>query len=707
MEFLVANNLTVTALTPGQPWDFTSDELETMRKLPKDKRRQQLLVPTTRWQVYTSVRGSIGTARISKDNPASALLGLVADFDMVSDLETVLKYLNQMPEEYLPNFIEISLGKKIRLVWLFPREVLVPGNEFCQALISTLFDKLGVPTLLAGYDKASEKPTEMWTNGGEWYSVKETPLAWDFIFGSLCEVSNKTSLFNRGEVPLEAIWTEVQSRFPGRWTGEWRQDALGMRFWDPQADNETGCQVKPDGMLCFTGRTPFMKWADIFGRQWVEEQKVLNLGRAAEGYYFDGDEYWENCGGRWVSIARQDMHLRLKDRGLSDRIPKGGTMSDVDRVLLHLQKQNRVDGAAPLVNYAPGLVTLEGRPLLNTANLRCVQPAAGPTGTPSDFPFIWEYLSSFLARPELRPLDHLLAWLRRAYDSQLNYGRETGQALFICGPKGNGKTLFSRRIVQPLLGDRAANPMPFFTGDTNFNSELFEAALLVIDDEDTPRNEAARQKMLSRIKGFVVNPSQSYIAKFKVPVRIEWCGRFVATLNNDPASTGVLPEVNDNTEDKLSFYATQPRTKPWPVKRELEATLEKELPFFGHWLLNVWQPPQDVLSNDRVGVKSYFDPVILELSRQQMFSYNLAELLRAWQKVDSYWVDEHSKTEEWVGSPTELLTCLQTCDPLAGVAREWTQQKIAKSLTALARTPDSGVRFSDDVGRQFVVTRDV
>jgi hypothetical protein len=146
--------------------------------------------------------------------------------------------------------------------------------EFCQALIQTFFDKLGVPSLLAGYDANSVKPAEVWTNGAIWYDVRPTPLVWDYCFGVVCFVSKQTSLFNKGEIPLEIIAKEVQGRFPNRWEGDFRLDALGKRFWDATADNATGCQVKPDGMLCFTGTEPFVKWDQIFGRLWTEGQLV-------------------------------------------------------------------------------------------------------------------------------------------------------------------------------------------------------------------------------------------------------------------------------------------------------------------------------------------------------------------------------------------------------------------------------------------------
>lgn len=672
-----------------------------MRKLPKVARRKKMLEPHTAWNVYTSVRGADAAARISGENPPVAASGLVADFDMVADLDTVLKYIDQRPKDQHPNFIEISLGRKIRLVWLFEREILIPSPAFYKELVSRFFENLQVPTLLAGYDPASEKPTEMWTNGGEWYDLNPNPLSWTYCFGIVCEVSKKASLFDKSEVPLDTIAAEVEKRWPGRWKGDFVKDTVGIRFWDEKADNPTGCQVKPDGMLCFTGKVPFMPWPDLFGRAWYEEQRVLNLGRAANDIFFDGKLYWEHRANRWEDSTRGDIILRLKGRGLSDKCPKGATQSDAERVLDHIQQVNRVQGAAPLINQPKGIVTYDGRRILNIADLTPVKPVPGPTGDPEkDFPFIWKFLSGFFARPEEMPREYFLAWLQRSYRVVLEHRRFMGQAVFVCGPKNNGKTLLCLRIVAPLMGNRVENPIDYMSGDTNFNSELFSAALLAVNDEDSPGSDAARKRMLAKLKGLVVNPVHKYHAKFEKPVSIAWQGRIFVTLNDDPGSVGMLLEVEANTRDKQMYFASQPYAGVFPPQDILEPMIDKELPYFAHWLLN-WVPPAEVLSDDRMGVKSYFDKHILELSHQQTFASNLNELLKVWMRTDAVW----SENKVWDGSPTDLLSCLQSNDLTAGIARDWTQAKVVRALTSLAKQDNSGVEFFGEDGRGFKIRK--
>jgi hypothetical protein len=708
LQFFTAPNLSVTAVTESSPWDFNPDPkvLQNLRTIPKKQRRELIQTKTMDWQVYSAIRGLGRNIRISRDNPPIGLRGLVVDYDAETPVEQVMELLRKsLNESFYPNFLEISLGGKCRLVWVFEREILVPSTEFCYSLIAAFFRKFNVPILLAGYDANSEKPSEMWTNGGQWYQFKDAPLSWEICFGVVCDVSKKSSLFTRGEVPLDTIAEEVQKRFPGRWKGDFKEGALGIRFWDETADNSTGCQVKPDGMLCFTGTVPFMYWKDIFGSQWVEEKRMLNLGRAAGDVYFDGREYWEQLGDRWVEFSRSDAILALKDKGISDKVPKGQVISDAERVLRHIQTVNRVDGVAPLVNYPPGIVMMRGERLLNIGAVTALQPIKGPTGDPAqDFPLIWNFLNGLFAHPELFPLDHFLSWLKRSYILAKDRKRLMGQAIFLCGPRNNGKTLLCNRIICPMLGNRMANPYDVLMGESSFTDDLFSNILLAINDEDAPTSEADRQHLTTKVKSLVVNPIQTYHAKFKSKQQIDWYGRLFVTLNEDPGSVGILPEVNANTEDKMMYFASQEYKGVWPQSEVLEKTIATELPYFAHWLLYDYKENPEVLSNDRFGVKSYFDPSILNHAKQQLRAHDLSELLAVWFRLQEDTTQTPSL--EWVGTPTQLLAELSTHDTLQSVVREWTVYKVSHALTHLARQANSGITYDKESSvRQFRILR--
>ena len=54
---------------------------------------------------------------------------------------------------------------------------------------------------------------------------------------------------------------------------------------------------------------------------------------------------------------------------------------------------------------------------------------------------------------------------------------------------------------------------------------------------------------------------------------------------------------------------------------------------------------------------------------------------------------------------TALLSCLQGCDTTAGIARDWSQAKIVRALTSLAKQGGSGVKFVGSDGRYFKITK--
>lgn len=704
LPFFQAPNLKVATLKQGEPWDFapTSSELDRWRTMPKRERRALMLLEKTRWNVFSSVGGLAPNLRVSAENPPTVLRGLVADYDLQINVETIVGLLNQLAPAYLPNFIEVTLGKKARLIWVFEREVLIPDSKFCGDLLTTFFEQIGTKTLLPGYDENSSKPSEMWTNGGEWHTVSEKPLPWETIFGVICVVSKKTPFDHEADIPLEIIADEIEKRFPKRWKGTFSIDSLGVRFWDDKADNLTGCQVKPDGMLCFTGRTPFMAWDRILGAAWCNEQRALNLGKAAGEQYFDGKNYWQQNAGIWVQVNREDSILQLKTRGVNPKPSRGQTASDVDRVLQHIQSVNRVSGAAPLINYRPGLLTLDGNRVLNISTLRPLAPSEKVEVSTDDFPWTWKFLNGLFDHPELKPLDYFLAWTQRAYVSLLDYKKAMGQALFLCGPRDNGKSLVCFRYLKPLLGNKIANPYDYFTGITTFNDELFESPLLAINDEEAPARDEARQKFIARLKSFVVNPSHTYHPKFCKRLSIEWTSRVFSTLNDDPASVGLLPEVNENTRDKLMYFGSRPFSGVWDDSAMIEARIAAELPFFARWLIN-WKSPTHVRAPGRMGIKSFFDPRVLDFSKQQGPAYVLLELIKIWIEDGGYWTEEKT---EWVGTGSELLNQFSVVEHLHVLVKEWNSQRIARSLTTLARVDGAGITFVEKPGqRHFKISR--
>lgn len=699
LSFFVAKNLVDRALREGKPWDFevSAQRLDDVRQMPKSRRRTWMQAATTDWQVYTTVMGKDPGRRVGGDNEAVTVLGFSADYDAPTPMETVRDRLGELPAELQPQFIETTLSRKLRLVWVFERPVPVCDSAHAGAFFHAFAAKLKLLTMLAGYDQASEKPTQVWTNGVEWEAWAKEPVSWSALFPLIVEAGKKARRRDNVELPLDVIDTEIRARFPGRWQGEFKLDALGVRFWDETADNQSGCQVKPDGMLCFTGLVGFMSWASIFGTQWVNDKRQKNLSALASDIYYDGRVYLMRTETGWWENNQDCVVRALADGGLNPIKEKGQTLSDVSRVLHHIEKCNRIHGAAPLIYEKPNTVCHEnGQLILNTSTLAPVQPSDLPS-TPDDFPFIYSWLKpAFTPHEGHLPFESCMAWLKRSYLSLLERKATMGQALFICGPASSGKTLFAVRVIAPLMGYRMANPYDYLTGKTNFTDNLFGSAYWCINDEENP-SDYFRSVMLAKLKSSTVNPVHQYHPKFAKKLSINWQGRIVATLNDDPQSVAMLPEVTESTKDKLCFYSFRDHGFTFPKDtHETEGRITSELPRFARWLKD-WAPPPQVLSSSRMGIESYYDPRLLNMSKQQAPAHNLKELLVIWCRVAPEW----NGTDTWSSTPTGTFASIENCDVLKGVLKEYTVGKLAKGLRSLALLPDSGVAFVEGTNERM------
>jgi hypothetical protein len=700
MEFFGFRDLRSSEAVEVQPWNWHPKEAQkAVLQAPKASRNQAMA--RHGWLVYSPVRATVATAHVEASNPVAGVRGMVLDYDVPLIKAHLEKALGLLGEDLTPQYVEQTLSGNFRLVWIFDRDVAVVDATHVEMIWRTLADRINPYELHPGLDSASFRPYQRWTAGADWMCYSEHEhLPKTTLAEILWEVGKKFKPDTKSDISFEKIAEEIQVRWPGVWQGEFVIGARGKRFWDEKADNPMGCMVKPDGFLCFTGPKPVVTWDDLLGQEWCRKAREDRLSDATTNIFFDGRTYWHATGKNlWHRRSREDTMLELQDRGFDNRVTKGKSISDCGRLLNMIQQANRVDAALSLVNYPPGLVTIRRQRLLNTTRVQAMNPADG-TATFDDFPWLWEFLQGHFATPENRPLDHFLAWLKRAYIALLERQRLMGQALFLCGPRQNGKTLLATRIIAPMLGEGYADPFEYLTGRTTFNSELFDNFLWCLNDADSPR-EGERGSVLSKIKDTVVNPSHQYHQKFGDRAQVDWQGRLLITLNDDPGSVALLPEVNSNTADKLGFFASKNYAKAWPTNREIEATLEKELPKFCRWLLD-WQEPADVLEASRVGVKSYFDPHVLETSRRQGYAYNFRELLVNW--VRASWALEEI---EKVLTPTELMANLNSCDPVSALARDWKVPVVARALTTLARDSHSGITYNDGADRSFTIHRSI
>lgn len=704
-KLYVTKNLTDTEPVESCPWEWEPDPelLDKIRSMPKELRKSFLRSKKTKWNVYCTFRGVAPRQIISDENPAYGGRAFAVDFDAKYTWDAFQGRLEEMPKGIHPTFFEQSLSGNVRLVWMFPEEVVFRSTQFATVFLKKLGQRLQLPKWLPGIDDKTYDPRMRWSNGVDWYEVTGEPLDMEIVKGSYMEASKDKSLYEAVTIPIETVAEEVERRWPGRWQGEFIEEATGVRFWDETADNQNGCQVKPDGMLCFTGiekHGPFMKWEQLFDREFIQKNTKDRLAAAADGIYYDSKNYWRYVDGQgWTSRLKDSIKLHLALQGVSSKKGKGQIASEMDQVLGYIEEHQAIIGAAPFINYPPGIVQQGELRFLNNSALKFPEPIKGATGTPKDFPFIWELLKIFGDG-----LEHLLAWTRRFHVGLVTHEQVQGQAIFLCGPTESGKSLIINHFFVPLFGGLWSNPYNYLNGSSQFSDFVFDAPTLVLDDQVSPQTWGAKSAFNVRLKNMIAQPGQISHAKFSKPVKIIWIGRLIGSLNDDPESLGMLPLLSEGLADKLMFFKIEKRRKDWPSNKECEEVMAKEMPHFLWWLLNVFDDSK-VRANNRMGVKCYYDPRIVRFSEKQHQSASMSEILALFAKemyADAK-VDNQPEPIQ-VMSPTELLHELDALDGYQHVLKEWTSERTYKALQHLARNPkESGIEQLDAGFRTFKI----
>ena len=215
---------------------------------------------------YSLGEGDNPTIRISTDNPINRLHGFVADYDAPVDwsaIDTVIRV--KCPEGLKPTWRTRTQSGYARLVWEFEKPLPI-APELAEQFLKRLGDQVKASMLLAGFDRTSFKPTQMFELGEDWVRVGD-PLEQTVVRTVLLKAANDAPIRTEDtSIPIEEIAAEVERRFGGRWNGDFTVGARGPLFWINDGVDRQGCQVREDGMICYSDRAGkgFVGWREIF-----------------------------------------------------------------------------------------------------------------------------------------------------------------------------------------------------------------------------------------------------------------------------------------------------------------------------------------------------------------------------------------------------------------------------------------------------------
>jgi hypothetical protein len=331
------------------------------------------------------------------------------------------------------------------------------------------------------------------------------------------------------------------------------------------------------------------------------------------GYWFQDTKGW------WLRFQQNDFARYLKDWGYSGRPAEGEVLSALDRAIMAIQQDQNVDYAGPLAGYAQGLIEMEGKSILVTDSPKLIEPAHGDWGV------LQQMLLNMFGEEQLR---FFQAWIKLSFESLVSGDLRPGQALVLAGPRNSGKSLV-QKIITEVLGGRAAHPYRHMRGGTEFNSELFGAEHLIIDDQCGSSDFKSRQKLTAQFKTITAAGSQQCHPKGRAALTLTPFWRLSVSVNDDPESLLVLPLIREDLEDKILLFQIEHREMPMPTKTNEERRLfwNRLLAELPHWLHHVthWEIPAEIAA-DRFGMTHYHHPDIVNaidsLSPQAKF-FNL------------------------------------------------------------------------------------
>jgi hypothetical protein len=674
MFFSIPNLRSSVVIECDEPWS-----LKTKTPPPYSEGKEAVIEfcnrINTEHAMISMYEGMTAEVRVTMDdNVPYRMHGLLVDYDNPLPKDPVEYIRANKPSEFMPTYLATTASGNGRLVWEFEKPILFSNKTHMKEFIKILAKSMKLNKWLGGLDTAAL------TNWVKYYELGQN---WEVIDAlSTIPVSHlelwyfKASEEQRFDdtkkitytIPAEDLAHEVEERFPGRWQGPFVYGARGIRFWDASSDNTTAAVVLPEGMLCYTGNQAFVPWRQLFGAAFVEQFEAEAIADIVTNAAYDGDKFWNRQdNGAWICMSKDDFGQELRVRGKDSRRKPGQMASEIDVIENHIKKNNKVNSALPFLFFPEGIIKHGGKRFLNTSQVKALSPAAPSTdGRMSftdgrkHFPLIYKLLRNMFATDkngESDQLTYLLAWLKYAYINALDRTPKPGQAIVIAGPPGKGKTFLSWQIIAKILGGRADASLHLVEND-RWTERLLESPVMTIDDSSALTDARSLREFTNKIKRYTANPEIMYEQKYMKAGAVPWFGRIVITCNLDAESLRILPDMDNSTQDKICLFKASDPIINFKDFQTNERIINKELPFFGRFLIDWTYPEECIAGEKRYGVNAFHHPDLFEESRQHGLGM-LTEMLEGFLK-NYFEMPSHINDNDWTGTALQLFADMTT-----------------------------------------------
>ena len=701
-------NLTTHVVEFGKPWETPIAPHDSFPD--KAAYHAHISSPATKDCLFSGIRGINANNRVCRNNPAAALIAVVADYDArISDKRRATQ-LSKM--SYKPNFISTSYSGGTHAIWLLECPIpILPGGDFEQILFDLIKKELKLATAFGPLDQnAFYNSSQYYHAGWEWRQLHTTPIPEARCLRWFNAAMNKHRMGNSSGVivPLERVRDEMKTRFPGRWQGEFELGSRGCRFWDSSADNHSAAIVTERGMVCFTGPFPFQSWQDIFGQGFIEQYMDDRIGQVLREFYCIGNNFYVLTDSvspdgslhfAWTMQNRMNVETRLAKRfGFSTKTEKDDPQSEVKDMLGEIMERNTLEAAVPLIYREPGKTLLYGKPVLNTSFLKVYPPEMEKGKSWGDgFSWIAQFMEGLF--PDIIQREKFMAAWAYAYRNAYLGEPKNGHTIFIAGGRGVGKNFLTECLYGASMGGYS-DASDYVLGSTRFNSRLFEVGVWTCNDTVTKGNNQERSIFSKFLKKLAANRQHVFEGKFKDSLTMDWQGRILVTLNTDPMSLAILPDIDINNADKISLFKASDKVLD---DKDAARHAREEMGALCAFLLN-WEFPEHCIGDARWGVKNYLHPELAVEATNSGSTSAFGEILSLYVR-DMFAADP--KLERLEGSATWFLQQMLSSDAIKEMLRGTvTAHSIGKNMGALAASGSFPLRYQRcHSGRVWWITR--
>lgn len=442
----------------------------------------------------------------------------------------------------------------------------------------------------------------------------------------------------------------------------------------------------------------FPAGGDLSPEMMTETMEPKPLGERCVYDSGKGSRYWlEEVEGEWIDGNERQMRRWLTAEGLDPFPPKGELRSEVDDMIIETERRRRVEWSGIVAGNKAGVQRMAGASILVSRTVPPLAPMVAPdnaerievsqlegerewdalVGDCRGWPTLGLYLRGLLSCQresedgEKEVFDqrvHFFGWLQRAMRSLHEYKPIRGHAILLAGEPSSGKSLLLALLME-LMGGRSANPLRWIEGSTDFNKDIVQAPLLVVDDEGAKTSIVDRKLLAAKVKQIVAVERIRIEGKHADSIQLEPFKRLVMATNLEEQNLLVFPPIDDDIRNKVMLFKAYSTPFPWPEnwsERQIWDCLSAELPAFVGWLLGEFELPLELVSQ-RFGVVEFHHPEILEgidyLSPENRL---LGWIDRTVMRADNTWQGEYLERGIWKGTATDLEVALK--DPEGGLS---------------------------------------